>query len=277
MTADSLLGALSLLLVAAAPDLPVFTAGWLLAGAAMVATFHPPAFAALTRWYAPDHVRALTVVTLAGGLASTASPPPPQPSPTTGLRPGPLRIHRVRGRRRPGSPPARTRLHQFPSRLGPRLRRRREDPRTRLVRHPRPPQRSHPLHAVQRDRRQQEVTVRPGPGTAAGCRTSATAHAATYRSSRSRNSPTVPAWTSPAPTVIPSPPGVCAGPTPGPRNRLHQVVQAGVGLTGAALSMTSHCSEDSYVVRGFIGFDKRDSRFRVITHVLHDPASFLTW
>ncbi|MCX4580838.1 MFS transporter [Streptomyces sp. NBC_01571] len=75
MTAGSPLGALSLLVVAAAPDLPLFTAGWLLAGAAMAATFYQPAFAALTRWYAPDHVRALTVVTLAGGLASTIFAP----------------------------------------------------------------------------------------------------------------------------------------------------------------------------------------------------------
>ncbi|OEU96259.1 MFS transporter [Streptomyces oceani] len=75
MTAGSLLGVLSLLLVAAAPNLPLFAAGWLLAGAAMAATFYPPAFAALTRWYAPDHVRALTLVTLAGGLASTVFAP----------------------------------------------------------------------------------------------------------------------------------------------------------------------------------------------------------
>ncbi|WEH19740.1 MFS transporter [Streptomyces sp. VNUA24] len=75
MTAGSVLGPLSLLVVATAPDLTVFTAGWLLAGAAMAATFYPPAFAALTRWWAPDHVRALTVVTLAGGLASTVFAP----------------------------------------------------------------------------------------------------------------------------------------------------------------------------------------------------------
>ncbi|MFJ5780327.1 MFS transporter [Streptomyces sp. NPDC093094] len=75
MTAGSVLGPLSLLLVAAAPDLAVFVAGWLPAGAAMAATFYPPAFAALTRWWAPDHIRALTVVTLAGGLASTVFAP----------------------------------------------------------------------------------------------------------------------------------------------------------------------------------------------------------
>ncbi|MEU6839195.1 MFS transporter [Streptomyces rubiginosohelvolus] len=71
MTAGSVLGVLSILIVAAAPNLPLFFAGWALAGFAMAATFYQPAFAAITRWWAPDHVRALTIVTLAGGLAST--------------------------------------------------------------------------------------------------------------------------------------------------------------------------------------------------------------
>lgn len=75
MTGGSVLGVLSLLLVAAAPNLPVFVAGWLLAGVAMATTFYQPAFAALTRWWAPDHIRALTIVTLAGGLASTVFAP----------------------------------------------------------------------------------------------------------------------------------------------------------------------------------------------------------
>lgn len=42
---------------------------------AMAVTFYQPAFAAVTRWWAPDHVRALTIVTLAGGLASTLFAP----------------------------------------------------------------------------------------------------------------------------------------------------------------------------------------------------------
>ncbi|MFC9291334.1 MFS transporter, partial [Streptomyces sp. NPDC057052] len=75
MTIGSVLGVISLMIVAAAPSLAVFTAGWMLAGLAMAATFYQPAFAALTRWWAPDHVRALTVVTLAGGLASTVFAP----------------------------------------------------------------------------------------------------------------------------------------------------------------------------------------------------------
>ncbi|WP_369141792.1 MFS transporter [Streptomyces sp. R44] len=75
MTAGSAAGAASLVVVALAPNLPVFFAGWMLAGFAMAATFYQPAFATLTRYFAPDHVRALTIVTLAGGLASTAFAP----------------------------------------------------------------------------------------------------------------------------------------------------------------------------------------------------------
>ncbi|MBK3590406.1 MFS transporter, partial [Streptomyces sp. MBT57] len=75
MTGGCVLGVVSLLIVAAAPNIPVFTAGWALAGLAMSATFYQPAFAALTRWWGRDHLRALTVVTLAGGLASTVFAP----------------------------------------------------------------------------------------------------------------------------------------------------------------------------------------------------------
>ncbi|WP_329553628.1 MFS transporter [Streptomyces sp. NBC_00696] len=75
MTLGSVLGVTAVLLIASAPNLMVFTAGWLLAGMAMAATFYQPAFAAVTRWWGPDRVRALTVVTLAGGLASTAFAP----------------------------------------------------------------------------------------------------------------------------------------------------------------------------------------------------------
>ncbi|MFF7961093.1 MFS transporter [Streptomyces rubiginosohelvolus] len=75
MTVGSVLGVVSLLIVGAAPNIFVFTAGWALAGLAMSATFYQPAFAALTRWWGPDHLRALTVVTLAGGLASTVFAP----------------------------------------------------------------------------------------------------------------------------------------------------------------------------------------------------------
>ncbi|NKI41803.1 MFS transporter [Streptomyces physcomitrii] len=75
MTTGSVIGVASLIVIATAPNLLLFTTGWLLAGLSMASTFYQPAFAALTRWWAPDHVRALTVVTLAGGLASTVFAP----------------------------------------------------------------------------------------------------------------------------------------------------------------------------------------------------------
>lgn len=75
MTAGSVLGVLAILLIAAVPNLAVFMLGWLLAGVAMAATFYASAFAAITRWWGPDRVRALTIVTLAGGLASTVFAP----------------------------------------------------------------------------------------------------------------------------------------------------------------------------------------------------------
>ncbi|MCE7078856.1 MFS transporter [Streptomyces sp. ST2-7A] len=75
MTTGSVLGTASVVLLALAPNLRVFAAAWLLAGIAMAATFYQPAFAALTRWWGPARVRALTVLTLAGGLASTLFAP----------------------------------------------------------------------------------------------------------------------------------------------------------------------------------------------------------
>ncbi|MET9956250.1 MFS transporter [Streptomyces sp. NPDC006339] len=75
MTGGSVLAVLAVLAVAAAPNLPVFFAAWTAAGVAMAATFYQPAFAALTRWWGADRIRALTIVTLAGGLASTVFAP----------------------------------------------------------------------------------------------------------------------------------------------------------------------------------------------------------
>ncbi|MFF8843439.1 MFS transporter [Streptomyces sp. NPDC015127] len=75
MTAGSVLATLSILAVATASNLAVFFAAWIAAGAAMAATFYQPAFAAVTRWWGTARVRALTVITLAGGLASTVFAP----------------------------------------------------------------------------------------------------------------------------------------------------------------------------------------------------------
>lgn len=75
MTAGSVLATASVLAVAAAPGFALFAVAWLFAGASMAGTLYAPAFAALTRWWGTDRVRALTVLTLAGGLASTVFAP----------------------------------------------------------------------------------------------------------------------------------------------------------------------------------------------------------
>jgi MFS family permease len=50
---------------------PWFFAAWALAGVAMACVLYQPAFAALTRWWGPRRVTALTAVTLSGALAGT--------------------------------------------------------------------------------------------------------------------------------------------------------------------------------------------------------------
>jgi len=75
MAGASALAVPGMILIAAAPSLPWFYIGWVLVGAAMAGTLYPPAFAALTRWGGQHRVRALTTVTLAGGLASTVFAP----------------------------------------------------------------------------------------------------------------------------------------------------------------------------------------------------------
>jgi MFS family permease len=75
MTAGSLLAVPATVGIALAPTLLWFFAAWLVAGVAMAAVFYQAAFAALTRWYGPARVRALTVLTLVAGLASTVFAP----------------------------------------------------------------------------------------------------------------------------------------------------------------------------------------------------------
>ncbi|WP_181779198.1 MFS transporter, partial [Pseudonocardia pini] len=75
MTVGSLLAVPAVAGIALAPSLPLFFAAWVLAGFAMAGTLYPPAFAALTRWWGPRRVRALTVLTLLAGLASTIFAP----------------------------------------------------------------------------------------------------------------------------------------------------------------------------------------------------------
>ena len=75
MTAGSVLAAAATAGVALSPGLGWFFAAWLVAGVAMAAVLYQPAFAALTRWYGPHRVRALTALTLVAGLASTVFAP----------------------------------------------------------------------------------------------------------------------------------------------------------------------------------------------------------
>ncbi|MDN5636287.1 MAG: MFS transporter, partial [Brevibacterium sp.] len=75
MSLGTVIGIVALLLVAAAPNLIVFFAAWVLAGFAQAATLYPPAFAVVTRWYGSDRVKPLTTITLVGGLASTVFAP----------------------------------------------------------------------------------------------------------------------------------------------------------------------------------------------------------
>lgn len=76
MTVGSVLGTAALVLVASA-DTPLgFASAWLVAGAAMAMVLYGPAFAAITGWYAGrERLRALAVLTVAGGLASTVFAP----------------------------------------------------------------------------------------------------------------------------------------------------------------------------------------------------------
>lgn len=72
LAAGSVLAAVSLLIIALAPALPLFIFGWLLAGAAMSATLYDAAFPALSQLSGARYRSALTALTLFGGLASTA-------------------------------------------------------------------------------------------------------------------------------------------------------------------------------------------------------------
>ena len=70
-----MLGPVAIVGVALSPNLLWFVAAWIAAGVAMGAVLYPPAFAALTRWYGPRHVGALTILTLVAGLSSTVFAP----------------------------------------------------------------------------------------------------------------------------------------------------------------------------------------------------------
>jgi len=75
MTGGSVLAVPAVVGIATAPTVAWFFAAWALAGVAMAGVLYQPAFAALTRWWGPRRVTALTAVTLLGGLASTVFAP----------------------------------------------------------------------------------------------------------------------------------------------------------------------------------------------------------
>jgi MFS family permease len=75
MTAGAVLTAAAVVGIARAPAFGWFLAAWLVAGVAMAGVFYPPTFAALTGWYGPDRLRALTTLTLVAGFASTIFAP----------------------------------------------------------------------------------------------------------------------------------------------------------------------------------------------------------
>lgn len=75
MTTGSAVGATGLVIVALAPDLAVFAAGWVVCGLAQSATLYQAAFTVLTRRHGEQRHTPLTILTLAGGLASTVFAP----------------------------------------------------------------------------------------------------------------------------------------------------------------------------------------------------------
>ena len=75
MTIGALLGPLTLVGVATAPNFGWFLTAWIAAGVAMSGVLYAPAFAALTRWFGSRAVGALTALTLVAGLASTVFAP----------------------------------------------------------------------------------------------------------------------------------------------------------------------------------------------------------
>ena len=71
MTAGSLIGTAALLLWASATSQPVYLAAFVLVGLAMALTFYEPAFVLVATWFRRGVSRALLVITIGGGFAST--------------------------------------------------------------------------------------------------------------------------------------------------------------------------------------------------------------
>jgi MFS family permease len=75
MTTGSVIAVVAVVGIALAPSVWWFFTAWTLAGVAMAGVLYAPAFAALTRWWGPRRVTALTALTLLAGLASTIFAP----------------------------------------------------------------------------------------------------------------------------------------------------------------------------------------------------------
>ncbi|MBN8967069.1 MAG: MFS transporter [Rhizobiales bacterium] len=75
MAGGALIGAAGLLLLPFAPNFPVYVLAWALIGVATASTLYDPAFTTLTRIFGMNARRPITLVTFAGGLASTISWP----------------------------------------------------------------------------------------------------------------------------------------------------------------------------------------------------------
>jgi MFS family permease len=71
LSGGSLLAALALMVIAWSPNLPVFWFGWVLAGAAMAATLYDAAFSALRVLTGQQFRKAVSLLAIVGGFAST--------------------------------------------------------------------------------------------------------------------------------------------------------------------------------------------------------------
>ncbi|MFZ3323094.1 MAG: MFS transporter [Usitatibacter sp.] len=71
LSSGSILGAVSMIVLALATNEVVLILGWVIAGAAMSATLYDPAFATLSQHAGDRYRRAVTALTLLGGFAST--------------------------------------------------------------------------------------------------------------------------------------------------------------------------------------------------------------
>lgn len=72
MAAASALGGTALVLMGSRADPVLYLASWLMLGTAMAGLLYDSAFAVVTRAFGPHYRRGITLITLVGGLASTA-------------------------------------------------------------------------------------------------------------------------------------------------------------------------------------------------------------